>query len=319
MYAAGTAYLRYLRTRERAGGLVEHGLGDWGRGIAHGNNQANIETAIYHSCLVRMARFAAILDLPADHAHWTAEAERVRGVYNEHLLVRREESAYPYAHYTSRDEPGVCDRDAVAQAFALQFGLVPDECVDDVRRAFLEDVGDGRIRSGEIGLKYLFNTLEDLRRPDLVLQMARQEEHPSYMRFLRRGETTLLEFWQDECRSKCHDMLGTIFEWFYGGVLGVKTTGEAYRTWDLWPPYESEFGRVEGTVETPYGLIAVEYERRDGEKVALNVTVPTGTIATVRLPGEDVGVTVEREGGVQRSLRGGKVELRQGTYSVMIN
>jgi hypothetical protein len=27
------------------------------------------------------------------------------------------------------------------------------------------------------------------------------------MRFLRRGETTLLEFWQDECRSKCHDML----------------------------------------------------------------------------------------------------------------
>jgi hypothetical protein len=31
--------------------LIEHGLGDWGRGIAFGNNQANIETAVYYRCL----------------------------------------------------------------------------------------------------------------------------------------------------------------------------------------------------------------------------------------------------------------------------
>ena len=82
-------------------------------------------------------------------------------------------------------------------------------------KASLDDVADGKLRSGEIGLRYLFNTLHNENRPDLVLQMAPQEEHPSYMRFLRRGETTLLEFWQDECRSKCHDMLGSILEWFY--------------------------------------------------------------------------------------------------------
>jgi hypothetical protein len=30
--------MEYMKTKERKGGLIEHGLGDWGRGIAFGNN-----------------------------------------------------------------------------------------------------------------------------------------------------------------------------------------------------------------------------------------------------------------------------------------
>jgi hypothetical protein len=51
VYRAGERYMKYMKLKERKGGLIEHGLGDWGRGIAHGNAQANIETAIYHECL----------------------------------------------------------------------------------------------------------------------------------------------------------------------------------------------------------------------------------------------------------------------------
>ena len=57
-------------------------------------------------------------------------------------------------------------------------------------RAFIDDISDGKLRSGEIGLRYLFSTLNDANRPDLVLQMARQQEHPSYMRFLARRDNT---------------------------------------------------------------------------------------------------------------------------------
>lgn len=81
--------------------------------------------------------------------------------------------------------------------------------------------------------------------------MARQEEHPSYVRFLRRGETTLPGIMQDECRSKCHDMLGTIYEWFYAHVLGLKPTTDAYRTFSVNPPYQSEFEEVQGNVDCP--------------------------------------------------------------------
>ncbi|KUJ13951.1 uncharacterized protein LY89DRAFT_709004 [Mollisia scopiformis] len=294
MYRAGERYMQYIKTKERKGGLIEHGLGDWGRGIAHGNAQANIETAVYHECLKCMERFAQILDLPNEAVRWGNEAARIYEVYNKHLLVT-DDPNHPFAYYTSLDNPPARDRDAVCQAVALQFNMVPDIYKADVTHAFLDDVSDGRLRSGEIGLRYLFLTLHDINRPDLVLQMARQEEHPSYMRFLRRGETTLLEFWQDECRSKCHDMLGSILEW------------DGWRDFVVSPPYENEFGAVRGTFECP----------EDGV-VRLELVIPMSTEARVMLPLGAKSVRLSREGGEMREVEGESVRLRHGRYVIHI-
>ena len=53
--------------------------------------------------------------------------------------------------------------------------------------------------------------------------MIMQEEHPSYIRFVRMGETTLPEFWRDDARSRNHDMMGHILEWFFTEVCGIKS------------------------------------------------------------------------------------------------
>lgn len=315
VYSAAVRYMDYMATKERKGGLIEHGLGDWGRDIAFGNSQANIETAVYHKCLRSCEMMAQTLGRKDDAADFATRAIKVLAAYNEHLLVVDKSGAY----YTSLDNFPEKDKTAVNQAVALQFEMVPKEHIAEVQKAFLEDVSDGKIRAGEIGLRFLFNTLDDLKRPDIVLQMVRQEEHPSYMRFIRRGETTLNEFWQDECRSKCHDMLGTIYEWFYAAVLGIKPVGEAYRTFTIDPPYASEFNSVHGTVECPYGLIAVDF-RRTLSTIRLQVTVPVGTTAIVSLPENARAVQLNREGGATKDLGdgGAMVELQHGTYSLVI-
>ncbi|KAJ4337528.1 hypothetical protein N0V95_008313 [Ascochyta clinopodiicola] len=313
-------YMEYIATKERDGGLIEHGLGDWGRDIAFGNNQANIETAIYYRCLRNIQGMALTLGKSEQEARFKAWADRIYTVYNTHLLVT-DKKKYPYAFYTSRDTPGETDRTMVAQAIALQFSLVPTEHIPDVQQAFLADCSDAgnRIQAGEIGLKYLWNTLADVDRPDIVLAMARQQEHPSYMRFLRRGETTLNEFWQDACRSKCHDMLGTIYEWFYEAVLGVKAETEAYRSWTVKPPLKSEFGHVKGDVECPYGKIEVEYIK-DGEQISMKITVPTSTVGYLLLPGENSEVDITRVQAEQQTVteRGRRVGLKPGKYEVVL-
>ncbi|KAL4862995.1 hypothetical protein BDV12DRAFT_202526 [Aspergillus spectabilis] len=312
-------YMDYMQTKERHGGLIEHGLGDWGRDIAFGNHQANIETAVYYRCLRNVALMAKELGHTDDEAKYTAWAERIYTVYNKHLLIT-DKSSLPYAFYTSLDNPGTHDSTMVAQAIALQFDLVPSQHRADIVTAFLSDCekSGNRIQAGEIGLKYLWNTLAepDVDRPDIVLAMARQEEHPSYMRFLRRGETTLLEFWQDACRSKCHDMLGTIYEWFYEAVLGVKPVGDAYKTWTLRPPFKSEFDLVEGEVESPYGLIKVRFERQEGGRVKLDVLVPTSTTGTLILP---KGATVEIKHGAAEADQATMIVLSQGSYEIVVN
>lgn len=312
-------YMEYIQTKERDGGLIEHGLGDWGRDIAFGNNQANIETAIYYQCLRNIERMAHELGKTDAEQRFKSWAERIYTVYNKHLLVT-DKQLHPYAFYTSRDNPGQQDRNMVAQAIALQFNLVPAQHIPDIQAAFLATCtsSNNRIEAGEIGLKYVFNTLTDLRRPDIVLAMARQDEHPSYMRFLRRGETTLNEFWQDECRSKCHDMLGTVYEWVYAGVLGVRPEGEAWRTWSVSPPLESEFGWVRGSVECPYGVIEVEFRREEGGSGAkMSVRVPTSTVGYLVVHTECV-VRVKREGGEWEGREGKRVALRPGRWEVEI-
>ncbi|KAH7378468.1 bacterial alpha-L-rhamnosidase-domain-containing protein [Phaeosphaeria sp. MPI-PUGE-AT-0046c] len=320
LYNPCVRYMEYIKTKERDGGLVEHGLGDWGRDIAFGNNQANIETAIYYRCLRNVERMAKELGKVDDERHFRSWAVRIAKIYNEQLLIT-DEILHPYAFYTSRDDLDKKDRNMVAQAVALQFGLVPDRYVADVQRAFLDTCTDAnnKIQAGEIGLKYLWNTLTDLDRPDIVLDMARQEEHPSYMRFIRRGETTLNEFWQDACRSKCHDMLGTIYEWFYGAVLGLKPETEAYRRWAVKPPLNSEFRHVVGSMDCPYGLIEIEYIKDENKAVTMKVTVPTSTTGCVLLPGKESEAIVMRKDGHCVTRKGKRIDLKPGRYELHIH
>lgn len=316
VYPAAARYMEYMLTKERDGGLIEHGLGDWGRDIAWGNLQPNIETAIYYKCLQSTAMMARDLGLSDEAEKYDNRALRIREAYNKHLLIT-DDSTYPHVYYTSRDNFPARDRQAVAQAFALQFDLVPSEFVEDVQKSFLADVADCRIRSGEIGLRFLFNTLIDLKRPDIALAMIRQEEHPSYMRFLRNGETTFLEFWQDECRSKSHDLFCTIHEWFYAGILGLKPDADAYKTFTISPPYHSEFDEAHGHVESPYGLISVAF-RKNKTETCVKVSVPVGTEASLHLPIGVLSARVSRQGDGEstKTADGQILKFTNGTYTI---
>lgn len=320
VYPHARRYMEYMKTKERKGGLIEHGLGDWGRQVAFGNHQALIETAIYFKCLRSCQMMADELQLDRDSQFFSREAQRSKEVYNQHLLVTDDPERGAY--HTSLDNYPSKDCTAVGQGVALQFGMVPGQHIQSVQQAFLADVADGKMRAGEIGLPFLFNTLGELRRPDIILQMARQEERPSYMRFLRRGETTLLEFWQDSCRSKCHDMLGTIYELFYAHVLGLRPTSDAYRSFIVDPPFESEFGEVRGTVDCPYGEINMHWKyQEDAEKTnnfMLLLEVPFGSTAKVCLPSKLANIQLAGWDGETRSVTGTEAELVHGTYRFFV-
>ena len=280
-YPAMRRYMSYLKARETDIGFIGHGLGDWGIAPQTGGDYIeNVETALYYHLTMQMVQHAELLGEDEDADFYRLEAEKIRQVYNTRLLAPvRPDDSYAYCKLD-----GTYDAlNQVMQAMPLALGLVPDEQRNDVEEALLEATASRQLRSGEIGLRYLFRALADMGRHDIVFDMMMQPEHPSYIRFVDQGETALPEFWTDDARSRNHDMMGHILEWLYKDLLGISSVVQAFGTIRIAPFYSERVRQIRGTHHSVRGPISVTFGH-DDRAVTLEVKIPANTSARVRIP-----------------------------------
>lgn len=279
-YEAARSYVSYLTNQYNDYNEIYHktgedkficcGLGDWGTSQNKGECRENIETAFYFHNLMCMAEISNILHREDE---FSAQARKVKSDYNSSLL--RKNPATGLYCYFAYDKPGF-EVTQANQAIPLHFGLVPEEYALDVQKSLIKVCEGEHIRTGEIGLPYVIRELSAAGRNDIIHSMILQKEHPSYARFIEMGETTLPEFWRDDARSRNHDMLGHIMEWFYTDVLGITST-DGFRTIAVCPKCRSFIKSAKGSYDSIRGKITVEY---DEDK--LTVTTPANTIAVIR-------------------------------------
>lgn len=225
-YPASQKYIEYMTNQynlyegDSEFEFICSGLGDWGIEQNKGNCRENVETAFYYHDLDVMSKIADILGEMEDSRYYANLAENVKENYNKALLkLNPQTGLWCYDAYD-------CENFSVTQpnqAMPLCFGMVPDEYVNDVRNSLETACADYHFHSGEIGLVYVIRALSDMGRNDIIHKMMLQDEHPSYIRFVNNGETTLPEFWRDDARSRNHDMMGHILEWFFEVVGGIKS------------------------------------------------------------------------------------------------
>ncbi|MGO4109069.1 family 78 glycoside hydrolase catalytic domain [Paenibacillus sp. YAF4_2] len=280
-YPSMKRYMGYLKTKETQDGLIGHGLGDWGIAPQTGGDYIeNVETAIYFYDYELMAKYAEMLGYPEDAAHYSSEAERIKSNYNRLLL--KSINGEQYFAYFKQD--GTHDPvNQVIQAIPLFFDLVPEQHHQDIEAALLQAASSNQLLSGEIGLRYLFGALAGMKRNDIVYQMMMQPEHPSYIRFVEKGETALPEFWTDDARSRNHDMMGHILEWLYKDLLGISSRKDAYKEINIAPLYSTSVRQIKGRYKSVRGLIEVEFSHNSNGS-QLNVLIPPNTTAFVKVP-----------------------------------
>ena len=114
-----------------------------------------------------------------------------------------------------------------------------------------------------------------------------------------------------------HYAYGAIGEWLYRGVLGIDADAQApgYRRILLHPRPDRKLGFARGTVETPYGTLAVDWRYEDGG-LRLKVTVPANASAALALG--EVSQAIEADGvAFERTEDGLCAELTSGAYEFM--
>jgi alpha-L-rhamnosidase len=261
------AYVEYLRAKA-SGNLLDYGLGDWA--TINASTPAGVTATYgYFRAADALASAAAVLGNTADAAAYRSLRDAIGQAFQARY--------YDAANHTYATGSQCSD------ALALDMGIAPAGVLDHLVASLTAN--GYHLDLGEIGLAALFDVLAAAGRNDVVYQIATQTTAPSYGAMLARGATSLTEFW-DGTGSQNHFMLGAIDKWFTTSLGGIDQSPSSVGYQDLLiaPAIVGDLTSVTARYRTPRGPVSTSWQR-SGRSVRLDVTVPAGATATVRLPG----------------------------------
>ncbi len=245
-------------------------------------------TAHFFQAAKLVERMADILGRTADADRHGALAERIREAFVARFLQPG----------TGRFDIGT----QACQATSLYMGLVPDDEHGDAVDAMADQVlvaHDGHVAAGIFGTKYLLHSLTEVGRADVAHTMVRQETFPGWGHMLAEGATTLWEHWEfsDSTYSHNHPMFGSVSEWFFAGLGGIRPDEEAvgFDRFRVAPNVVGDLEWARVRYESVRGVIVSEW-RIEGDQIRLDVEVPVNATAVVRVPTRNPASVTE--GGV---------------------
>jgi hypothetical protein len=318
-YPSIKKWLRYLDVENKGGPIEGHKsykillpewtfLGDWlaprplgmrgggGGGGRRGNDPEELNRRrLINNChyiyqLQLAAQMANLLGKPADAKTYTDRAEMLRRTL--HSRYFKPETAT----YASGEQPYL--------AFPLLVGVVPPELRMPVAQRLDETIrvkDAGHINAGMHGTYFVLKYLLENNRNDLVYQMVTKKDHPGWGYMLEQGATTGWESWEGG-GSRIHDTLISIGSWFVQGVGGIRADEKSpgFRHFYVQPAPVGDLTFARSSYRSPYGLITSNWRMENGT-FHLDVTVPPGSTATVRVPSRRIGsvrlLADVREGG----------------------
>lgn len=171
-------------------------------------------------------------------------------------------------------------------AMPLSLGAVPDEHLTTVVQGLVRDIEhrtDGHLDCGATGVKHLLPALSRHDRLDVALTVVGQQTEPGWGSWRSSGDGTLWEAWTD-ARSHNHYFLGSVTAWLHENVAGMKQTAAGWRAFTVDVPDDHRLTRGESRHNSVRGAAAVHW-LRDSRDWRIDVDVPAGASAVVRVPG----------------------------------
>ena len=282
-------YVDYLKTRAEMG-ILSFGLGDWydygdfRAGFSRNTPVPLVATAHYYMTVMYLIKAAKMVSNDFDIHYYTSLAHEILAAFNK-CFLNKETAQYGTGSQCSNALPLFLQ---MAQDSDEQGSYQPDAKLDEkVLMNLIKDVEahGNRLTTGDVGNRYLIQTLARNGQHELIYKMFNHEEAPGYGFQLKFGATTLTEQWDPRQGSSWnHFMMGQIDEWFFNSLVGIRPS-TTYQKFIIAPQPVGDLKYVKASYETLYGTIVVDWTNQNGTFI-LNISVPVNTTAVVYLPGE---------------------------------
>jgi alpha-L-rhamnosidase len=214
--------------------------------------------------------------------------------------------------YRDESDGGLTAKTQTPLGMLLYFDLVDNEI--DKRtfaRLLKENIRSNgwKLTSGFIGVAYLCPALSQYGETEAAFKLLEQEEYPSWIYTINQGGTTSWERWNSftlddgfgpvSMNSFNHYAFGSIGEWLFSGVLGIRRIEDysGYRQFYLDPQYGGTLTFARGHYDSVVGRIESSWGwDHDTNDFRYNCTIPANSQATVFIPAVEPSIVTE--GGI---------------------
>ncbi len=225
----------------------------------------------HHAILIR--EFAQICNLKNDFQKYDQLAKNIKNAFIK--------------NFVNTQNGCIGNRTPAEQAFGIFYGLIPDGLKDKVIEQLYASIAerDYHITSGIFGTPVLLTVLSDLNRNDIAYKIVTQKDFPGWGHMINSGATTIWETWKysDNTYSQNHPMFGSVGEWMYQSLGGIKSGAPGFKEIIIKPQPAKDLKWTKCSYNSVRGKIVSNWKVENGV-YKLSVTIPANTKAKVYIP-----------------------------------
>jgi len=237
-----------------------------------------VSTSYFYLNSLLLSKIASTLGHDADAERYSALADTLKGEINRKFF---NQTTFNYATDTTYQ---------TYQLLAIAGNIVPEEFRGQVLKTVIDDIlitRNGHLNTGIIRTKYLWPVLAHAGKSAVAYSILKKTTYPSFGYWIAKGSTTLIEQW-DGKNSHNHQMFGSVDEFFYKYLAGIRSPGDGgttrgYKQIHIQPFVPVDLSFVNATVNSIAGKIESNWQQLE-DSFILNVRIPANTSATVSIP-----------------------------------
>ena len=274
-------------------------------------------TAHYLQCARIMQKFASVMSDLENEQKYAELSEKLKD------LIQTEFWDKPVA--------GKINRQTLFSTL-LYHGIIPANDINAAKDSLLRAVlnaPSGHFNTGIFGTKYVLETLSENISADTVYNIVNSTVFPGWGFMIDNGATTIWETWKesDNTFSNCHPMFGTVTEWFYRRLAGIRPDPEnpGFKKFILGPSTPAGLEYVNCTYYSPLGKIISNWKKLQPGTVEYEIIIPAKSSAGVILPISQSQKITIKSGNKNfnpekiENLQTGKFELGKGEYLITVS
>lgn len=276
-YEGMKQWISYLQTRTDNRGLITHEepkgwcLGDWCTPDKIRLPESLVNTAYFYNVSTTMAKIAALSGKTNDRKQFEELAQQIKANFNQ-------------AYYNAGKKTYWEGRQG-ADVLALAFDLVPDENHQVVFNSLLDHLAklNYHFDTGILGTPLLLKVLSANNRDDIAFKLMNQKDRPGFGYLMDSKNSTLWEQWNGG-GSHTHPMFGSVVQWFYSALGGIKPDEAGMQHFTIAPKPVGDVSYCKSSYNSLFGKIRSEWKKTSSGNFEILIEVPINTSASFVLP-----------------------------------